>query len=229
MDPVKPRKLADDVQDRLLVLIQSDGAAPGDHLPSERELMERLNVGRPAIREAMQRLSQMGLVDIRHGDRARISQPSVSRMIDQMSVTVQHLLAHEPATVENLREARTVFESEMARIAARKHSKLDIERLRSIVNAQEAAIGDNTRFVELDGQFHREIAAISGNPIFAAVSEAIFGWLSSFKRDLVRKEGFEALTIAEHRALIDAIEQGAPDKAAKSIADHLYRVNQGYR
>jgi DNA-binding FadR family transcriptional regulator len=225
MEPIRPRKLADDVQEQLLALIRDGGLSPGDHLPSERELMKTLQVGRPAIREAMQRLSQMGLLDIKHGGRARVSQPSIGRMIEQMSQTVHHLLAHEPATVENLREARAVFESEMARIAARKRTVADVKRLSSIVNSQEAAKSDRARFVELDGQFHRELAAISGNPIFPAVSDAIFGWLSAFRTDLVRKEGTEELTINEHRALIEAINRRSPEAAAKALLDHLYRVN----
>src|SRR5262245_9216835 len=132
LQPVRPRKLADDVQERLIALIQGDNLSPGDVLPSERELMHSLRVGRPAIREAMQSLHRMGLLDIRHGGRARVSEPSMGRMLDSMGETMRHLLAHSPASLEHLKEARALFEMEMARIAARKRSQADIERLHRI-------------------------------------------------------------------------------------------------
>src|SRR5687767_2162620 len=63
------RKLSDEVFARLKAMITSGELQPGDEMPSERELMERFGVGRPAIREAMQALAGMGLVVISHGER----------------------------------------------------------------------------------------------------------------------------------------------------------------
>ncbi|MEX2201554.1 MAG: GntR family transcriptional regulator [Dongiaceae bacterium] len=126
--PIRKRKLSDDVQARLIALVQSDSLRPGDVLPSERELMTSFAVGRPAIREAMQSLQRMGLIEIRHGERARVAEPSVGRMIEQMSETVRHMLYHSPASLEHLKEARSTFEMEMARIAARRRSASDLAR-----------------------------------------------------------------------------------------------------
>ena len=169
MDPVKPRKLADEVQERLLRLIHESGLRPGDTLPSERELMQALNVGRPSVREALQNLNRMGLLDIRHGERTRISEPSLGRMFEPMAETIKHILSHVPASLEHLKEARAIFEMEMARNAARKRSKADIERLSNLLERQRKARKDPPLFVELDGAFHREIAVVSGNPIFVTV------------------------------------------------------------
>ncbi|NCX82862.1 MAG: GntR family transcriptional regulator [Rhodobacteraceae bacterium] len=65
-DLISPRKISHDVRDRLIELIQGDGMTPGTPIPSERELMAKYGVGRPAIREAMQQLQLMGLITIRH-------------------------------------------------------------------------------------------------------------------------------------------------------------------
>lgn len=58
--PIIRRKLADEVRDRLLALIRGGELRPGDRLPSERDLMERFGVGRPAVREALQSLARRG-------------------------------------------------------------------------------------------------------------------------------------------------------------------------
>lgn len=229
MDPIRPRKLSDDVRHRLLQMIQCGQFRPGDYLPSERELMQSMNVGRPSIREAMQGLHRMGLLDIRHGERARISEPSIGRMIEPMGETMRHILMHSPASLEHLKEARAIFEMEMARIAARKRSQSDIERLMRLLERQGAAQDQPKLFVELDGEFHREIAAISANPILAAVSESIFRWLAEFHVDRVRSPGLEKLTLSEHHAVLDAIVAKDPALAAKLMGDHLFRANSLYR
>ncbi len=227
--PIQKRKLGEEVRLRLLAQIERGELRPGDALPSERELMETLQVGRPAVREAMQALEGAGLIEIRHGERARVSEPSVGRMVDQLSVTMKHLLVHSYASLENLKDARVTFECEMARIAARRHSAGDIERLEEVVARQEAAQGDSAAFRRLDGQFHREIAAISGNPIWSALSDGLFRWLNDFHVELVSVPGKENLTVAEHRGIIAAIRGGDGARAGAAMADHLTRANDLYR
>ena len=224
-EPIRKRKLSDEVQERVLSLIRDGALTPGDPLPSERELMQAYSVGRPAIREAMQNLEHLGLVEIRQGDRVRIAEPSFSRMVDQMSKTMVHLLTHSPASIEHLKEARSAFEREMVRIAAKRRSGSDLSRLRRAISEQESVSDDAIQFMECDGIFHREIAVISGNPIFSSLSESLFRWLAQFHDYLVRSAGRERLTIIEHTEIVDAIELGNPIRAAKAIDDHLNRTN----
>jgi DNA-binding FadR family transcriptional regulator len=223
------RKLSTDIRQRLLDLIARDRLSPGDPLPSERELMQSLAVGRPAVREAMQALQAAGLIEIRHGERARIAEPSVGRMFDQVGEAMRHLLLHSPASLENLKDARLTFETEMARLAAVRHSAADLERLEAWVSAQQAAQADLPAFRALDGAFHREIAAISGNPIWAALSDAVFRWLRDFHVQLVEAPGREALTLAEHRDIVAALRTRRPERAAAAMAQHLNRANALYR
>jgi len=222
-------KLSYGVREKILALIKDGALAPGDPLPSERELMQTLDIGRPAIREALQSLQGQGLVEIRHGERARVALPSMARMTDQMAETMRHLLTHSPASLEHLKQARATFEMEMARIAARSRAQSDLDRLRSILQSQEQARSDPRRFLEIDGQFHREIAAISCNPIFSALCEAIFRWLADFHVDLVHAPGLEQLTLDEHEAILAAIEVQDSNQAARAMSDHLTRANALYQ
>src|SRR5690606_24851944 len=86
-----------------------------------------------------------------------------------------------------------------------------------------------SEFLSLDGMLHREIAAVGGNPIFPAVSEAVFQWLAAFHVDLVQLPGAEDLTLAEHARIVDAIEAKDADAAARAMLVHLTRANSLYR
>jgi DNA-binding FadR family transcriptional regulator len=226
--PVRRRKLSDEIRERLLDLIKAEGMKPGDALPSERELMVLCGVGRPAIREAMQDLQRMGLVSIRHGGRARVAEPSMHMMLEKMGESIHHLLMHSASTIEHLKEARVLFEVEMARMAAVKRDKNDLEVLRNLLKDQEASQDDPHQFIMIDGAFHRAIAAISGNPIFESLSDAMFNWLASFRADLVRKPGLEKLTLQEHHSILSAIEKQNPRIAGQMMSDHLNRANTKY-
>lgn len=227
--PIQRRKLSDAVFERLLAEIKDGSLSPGDALPSERTLMETLSVGRPAVREALQSLARMGLIEIKHGERARVASPSLEGMVVQMGETMRHLLAHSPADLEHLKEARATFETEMAKQAAAKRTDADVASLWAAIKEQEAAAEDLPRFRALDGRFHREVAAISGNPIWPAVAEAVFTWLADFHVDLVSVPGLERLTLEEHREIARAIEAGNPRAAANAMTDHLTRANALYR
>lgn len=227
-DQIRPRKLSDEVQERLLRLIREEGLGPGDVLPSERELMARYRVGRPAIREAMQSLQNMGVVDIRHGGRPKVAEPSLDGLIDHLGTSMRHLLTHSTSSLDHLKQARTALECEMARIAAERRNTHDIADLRHILSAQSAAQRDSEAFLEHDKQFHRRIAAISGNPLFEAVCNGIFSWMRAFHVEQVRKRGLETLTLAEHEAILGAIERGEPKAAARAMRDHLERANALY-
>src|SRR5690606_25417285 len=168
----------------LLAQIQAGDMMPGDVLPSEREIMALWQVGRPAVREAMQNLQRMGLIEIRHGERPRVAQPSMERTIAQMGETMRHVLTHSASGLEHLKQARTLFETEMTRIAAQARSSSQVAELEDILAAQADAKNSSAEFLRLDGRFHNEIARISGNPIFLALSEALFGWLANFHAHL---------------------------------------------
>ena len=95
--------------------------------------------------------------------------------------------------------------------------------LRAIVEEQRARLGKADAFMAADMRFHTEIAAISGNPIFVSVSEAMLGWLKAYHTDLLMWSGKETYTLAEHAVIIDAIETGDADAAETAMVKHLQR------
>ncbi|MCK0096724.1 transcriptional regulator NanR [Yoonia sp. F2084L] len=224
----RKKNLSHDIRERLIALLEDDAYGPGSALPSERELMAQFGVGRPVVREAMQHLQVMGLVEIRHGERAKVAEPSIGKMVEHFSGTMRHLLASSSANLEHLKVARFAFEKSMVQEAARMRTSSDLDRMRRIIEAQAGAMADKESFLSHDREFHRAIAAISGNPIYTALAEAMFGWLADFHADTVILPGREQLTIDEHLEILDAVEAKSEKRAAKAMHDHLTRANVLY-
>jgi DNA-binding FadR family transcriptional regulator len=227
--PIQRRKLFQEVLDRLIERIRSGEFMPGDQLPSERELMTTYGVGRPAVREALQALERYGIVSISHGERARVVLPTAGTLIEQVASSARHLLSVEPGMLDHLKDARLFLETGLARRAAANAAPENIELLRQRLEAHVGALGRLEEFLPRDMEFHREIAAMTGNPIFPALIEAMFDWLKSFYVDLVRVQGAEQLTIAEHRRIFEAIANHDEDAAAAAMHDHIARANALYR
>ncbi|MFC4173898.1 transcriptional regulator NanR [Microvirga sp. GCM10011540] len=228
MEAIVRRKLSHEVLDRLIGAIEAGEYEPGTQLPSERELMARFGVGRPAIREAMQTLQQMGLIRINHGERARVILPTPETIIDQITGAMLQLLSSNPRGLNDLKEARIFFEVGLARVATQRATRDSLEQLRRSLIACQEARGDAARFVAADMAFHRQIASMSSNLLIAAISQGMLDWLSRFKRELVSARGAERLTLEEHERIYKAIAAGDAEAAAKAMSDHLTRANALY-
>ncbi|MBW4023124.1 MAG: transcriptional regulator NanR [Proteobacteria bacterium] len=221
---ISRRKLSDEVFDRLLKEIETGGYPPNTQIPSERELMAAYGVGRPAIREAMQRLEKLGLIVITHGERARVSQPTVADVIGQIEHTARHILATQPQSLGQLQDARSFFEIGIVRDAARLAEPADIERLEAALARQASFLKrDSGGFVAADMAFHTAIAAITRNAVLEAVSRAMLHWLSMFHASLLLWKGHEHLTLEEHRMILDAIIAHDEAGAVEAMRVHLQR------
>ena len=183
---IQRRKIYQEVLDRLMERISSGEIPAGSQLPSERELMDEYGVGRPAVREALQSLERSGIVEIVHGERARVVVPTADRLVAQIAGGAMHLLRSQPGSLEHMKEARVFLECGTASMAAERATEQQVARLRLAVARQRAAMPDFALFIERDMAFHREIASLSGNPIFPAVVEGLFRWAAAYYQSLVR-------------------------------------------
>jgi GntR family transcriptional regulator, sialic acid-inducible nan operon repressor len=224
--PIVRRKLSDEVVDRLKALIAAGKLQPGGVFPSERELMDMFGVGRPAIREALQTLNNMGLVTTSRGERSRVREITAKSILQQVDDAAHIVFSTQPTSLEHLKNARIFFERGMVREAATKATADDIARLHATIQQQRASADDAEDFISADMRFHIQIATISGNPLFEGVSEAMLAWLRQYHTDMLIWTGNENVTLAEHEEILGHIERHDADAAENALVRHLARTAQ---
>lgn len=222
-EKITRRKLSDQVFDRLRAMILSGELAAGAVVPSERALMERFGVGRPAVREALQQMHLMGLITIAHGERSRVKPLNASAVLGQVDAVAQLLLSAEPGALAHLKEARRMFEAGMVRLATEKADAADVADLTAILAHQRGCLGDAQAFVAADVAFHTRIAAMTGNPIMLAVSEAMLKWLFQYHSALLHWSGKEQVTLLEHALIVERIAAKDATGAVVAMQAHIAR------
>ena len=227
-EPIQKQKLSDQVFERLWNMIALGELSPNDAMPSERELMARFSVGRPAVREALQMLSSKGLITISHGERSRVNQLTASMAIEQVDDIAKLLLLTEPSNLEHLKQIRKILEAGTIQIAAQKCTHDDAKELRLLVERQRSHLGDEQAFIQADTAFHVRIAQITGNPLLPIMTQAMLSWLLEYYRPLLHWEGREQTTLLEHEHIIGFLEKHDGESAIRMMHDHLNRSDPLY-
>ena len=228
VEPITRQKLSDQVFDRLWEMIVSGELKPGDTIPSERKLMEKFAVGRPAVREALQSLANKGVITISHGERSRVNQLSANIALDQVDDVAKLLLSAQPSNLEHLKQVRKILEAGTVRIAAEKRNDDDVRQLRVLVDRQKGQLKNPKGFTETDIAFHTAIANASRNPLLQAVTRPMLTWLFEYYKPLLHWSGREDTTLLEHTKLVDHLEAGDADAAAALMREHLDRSDPLY-
>lgn len=198
----------------------SGGVAPGEKLPSERQLAESLGVTRSAVRDAVQSLGLIGALDIRQGDGMYLRQ-GASGLLPK---AIQWGLFLGETPVLDLVEARSELEVVMAGFAATRRSEPDLERLGRLIEEMAAADLSTQEFVELDLAFHAEIATIARNTILRDVLSSVTGLLRAWMTRSIRAAGETDSTTDEHRGVLAALTAGDPDDARAAMTAHMVQA-----
>ena len=226
-EPIARRRIYQDVAARLEQMIAAGELPEGGSLPSERELMDRFAVGRPAIREALLTLQNAGLVETSSGERARVVRPSAPRIIKGFATAAKLMLGDEEG-VRGLQSARCLLEVALTRHAARHASHDDLKHLAAALAKNSAAIGDADLFMQTDVEFHYAVASVARNPIFTALHAAMFDWLGEQRAVSLRNRAADAKAYDFHHRIFDAIAGGDADGAEAAMEQHLRQVADLY-
>ncbi len=207
------------IADRLLAAIAVGVLYPGEKLPGERELAERLNVSRPTVRLALGRLAALGVIDSRRGRGGGTFVREIRPHTEEARALI-NTLGPIWSEMEALLDYRSLIHQLIARTAALRHTADDDRALREALEAYAAAEGatDSRR---ADHHLHDTVAAAARNPHLRRLSQELTAVVNlGFPADPYSEELHER-ALQQHTALVEAISDGDPDGAAAIAARHF--------
>ncbi len=225
-----PRKitLVASIVEQLVEHIQSGTLQPGDKLPSERQLIQMLGVGRSSVREALQGLVMMGLVEVRPGQGSYVKSNLHSFIPDLSKPDLSDNLQREMRL--QLIEARRMIEVEIAGQAAARAKAQQLEKWRATFNDYVLYIDDfsDPRYLAAHADFHLSLADMSQNPfnvmlVKAAIQavpqtlrEREFGFPKSIDLQQLRQSQVQL-----HQDILDAVASRDPERAKAALRAHM--------
>lgn len=200
------------------LLINKKNLEPGEKLPSERLLAERIGVTRGSIRNAIQKLEYYGLLKSMPQSGTFISnlgRAALNGMIDQI------LNLPEP-DFKSLVETRIFLEIKSVRFAAARHTSVDLEHIEQALENYRSKTLAGEESVEEDLLFHLAIAQASHNPSLNQLMLSITPQIiTDFEKYHVCKSDMALNAIKEHEAIVDAIRTKDPDQAELMMKEHF--------
>jgi DNA-binding FadR family transcriptional regulator len=226
-EPVRTRQRYEHVAERLAAEFRSGAFAPGERLPSERDLARRLEVGRASVREAIAALQVQGAIETRPGSGSFVAADAGARLPAPSG------LPHD-ASPSDLLEARALLEPAIARLAAvRGRADAECERLLAAMEAAADPQDPSARhgWNESDRLFHRRIAELTGNPVLAGNAGHVAALMDQplwqrLRDASLATPGPTSIPLAEHRMSYEAIADGDPSAAELYAAQHVKRVRR---
>jgi DNA-binding FadR family transcriptional regulator len=229
MVPVRRvRKAYEQVADQLRELIMSGGLVPGQRLPNEAALAAQFGVSRPTIREALRELSAMSLIRTTKGATGGsfVTVPTPDHISEFLSANIGLLSQAEHVGLDEFLEARKLLEVPAARLAARRRTDSDLERLRVAIPGRPLEREEQFLY---NKDFHSALVSASGNTLLSICAQPVFSVLqTSLKRSPLSRR-FHDRVNDDHRALVASLQAGDEDAAAEQMNEHLDFLSITYR
>ena len=222
--PVIVPKASDILASRLREIIVQGRFAPGDFLPTERELVAETKLSRTSVRDALRVLEADGLITTKVGR----SGGSMVTLPGRASVarSVELFVRTHGVRLESLLECRVAVEPTLAALAAKRRTKAQLENIEAIHERFIASVDNVTEYKRINLDWHLAIAAASGNEPLMALMEAISAPIrDAMDYQHVTTPELRALAVKAHTAILKAIKDQDADAAFKRMDRHV----SGYR
>ncbi len=225
LDTIPRESVVSSVAQKLLDQFTSGRVAPGTRLPSERQLVASLQVGRSAVREALAALDILGIVDVRPGSGTCLRATSS----DLLPRTINWgLILGQPRT-HDLVEMRQHLEVLSAGLAAERATDADISAIGSHIDEMRRAVKNVAQFVDADVAFHLAVAGAAKNSVLSdilhSVRELLHVWVERTSPDRSATE----TSLAEHIAIYQAIASRDPEAAQDAMQKHMAIASERLR
>lgn len=213
--PIRKVNISEEVFFQIKHLIIDRKLKSGDKLPSESELCKLFDVSRVTVRNALQKLVALDLIETRLGDGSY-----VKMAYDTASFNRLVPIAYFEENFEIILEFRREIESGTCAIAAYKSDENDIIVLRKMLTKMENLQDDLEQLALADLDFHYKIAQISRNTLVIKTYEIISDIYRSHMMRMVKKMGGE-IGMFYHKKIVDSIEAGDVDRARSNMYKHI--------
>lgn len=227
LKPIKTKKIYEEIIDQIKGLIAEGVLSPGDKIISERELADKLEVGRSAVREAIRALEAMGIVETRPGEGTFIKEVSTQSLVEMLAL----VLMTERATVRELLELRKILEVENAGLAALRYTQENLDNMEEALKQMKFDIDKGDLGDKADMKFHYSIAEATQNSLLVRLMDTISGTMQKVLRvarqQLYETPGTPERLLREHQAIFAAIKKGDMKNAKKLMLEHLEKVEKG--
>jgi len=211
--------LSDAVIDYFREMIEGGEWKPGDKLPSERVLMERLGISRFCLREGLARLSALGVITIRQGSGSFLCETVQAQSLRNVLLPMFSEL--DEGQFGDLIEARALLETSIARKAAAHRTGADLAELRLILQEAGEALDRGERFAVLDARFHMALGRIAGNVFFMRMQEMLLRAVEEFIAENSRTAATRATAGRDHERILSCVELGDAEAAAAAMQRHI--------
>lgn len=211
------RKVYQEILLEINNLIKEDGLKPGDRLPSERELAERLRVGRSSVREALRALELLGLITTRRGEGTFIQSYRQNKLID----IIGFFILKDFKTRRDLVEMRKILEIDAVRLACQRATDKHFAEMERIIQMAEEKIARGEIPTEEDYLFHRAICRSSRNSVLHRIWAPLIEYSKAVRTQSLSREGRAEEGMKEHKEILEAIRERNEDLAVERMKKHL--------
>jgi GntR family transcriptional regulator, transcriptional repressor for pyruvate dehydrogenase complex len=220
---VRTSRLYEQIVQQIEDSVLNGSLKPGDQLPAERDLAQRLGVSRTAVREAVKALREKGLVEAYSG-RGTFITDGTSQAARQSFDLMIKIGQQEGAP--HLAELRLILEPGIAALAATRIQEPELVAMREAVAVMDRAQKDPEAYIEADLDFHLALAEAVANPLILSLIDSIVGLLREQRMKIFNVEGGPQRGQIHHKRILEAVERHDPEMAQSAMRSHLDQVRQ---
>jgi GntR family transcriptional regulator, transcriptional repressor for pyruvate dehydrogenase complex len=220
IEPIKKTRVAEQIADRIRLLILDGTFPPGQPLPGERQLAERFGVSRGSIRDALRVLETVGLLVTRHGQGTFPQELDVERLVAPLA----SILTYRHDLEDDLLDVRRMFEPAVARVAATRITEEDLLDLQRILEAQRRKLKTRQLAIVEDTAFHGVLARATGNRVVVSIMATLNDLLVESRKLALKQEGRPGRSMQGHEAVVAALQRRDANAAAEAMREHIDQI-----
>lgn len=219
--PKRNGTLTDQTVRRLIDWLKDGKFKPGGKLPSQSQLVKKLGVSRTGVREALQVMAALNLIEIHPGLGSFVRKTSAKDIINDDVLTI--LLEKE--AILDVVETRKLLESGIAMLAAERANERDFWRMEDVLSDIEKAVRRGESVAEIAPEFHNALAEATHNGVLVKLMRSFNKLMAKAGKLVEAKAGdvdkFKRHELVSHRELYKVIRTRDPGKARTAIIEHI--------